>query len=64
MRFSGQFTLSVDCARQGTSYKYVVVKKGNVHWEVLLEFPSRYLGGIVNRFLSIPKKYLKPGGKL
>ena len=27
MRFSGQFTLSVDCARQGTSYKYVVVKK-------------------------------------
>ena len=64
MRFSGQFTLSVDCARQGTSYKYVVVKKGNVHWEGLLEFPSRFPGGIVNRFLSIPKKYLKPGGKL
>ena len=64
MRFSGQFTLSVDCARQGTSYKYVVVKKGNVHWEDLPEFPPGYHGGIVNRFLSIPEKYLTPGGKL
>ena len=64
MRFCGQFTLSVDCARQGTSYKYVVVKKGNVHWEGLPEFPSRYPGAIVNRFLSIPKKYLNAGGKL
>ena len=64
MRFSGQFTLSLDCARQGTSYKYVVVKKGAVHWEYLLEFPSRHYGAIVNRFLSIPEKHLQPGGKV
>lgn len=64
MRFSGQFTLTVDCARQGTSYKYVVVKKGTVHWELLPEFPPRFYGAIVDRFLSIPKKHLKPGGKL
>ena len=63
MRFSGQFTLTVDCARQGTTYKYVVVKKGAVHWELLPEFPPRYYGAIVDRFLSIPKKYLKAGGK-
>ena len=64
MRFRGQFTLSLDCARQGTSYKYVVVKKGVVHWEYLPEFPSRHYGAIVNRFLSIPEKYLQPGGKV
>lgn len=63
-RFSGQFTLTVDCARKGTSYKYVLVKKGAVYWELLPEFPSRYNGGVVKRFLSIPEKYLKPGGKL
>lgn len=64
MRFSGQVTLTVDCARKGTSYKYVVVKKGATHWECLLEFPPKYVGGIVDRFLSIPEEYLKPGGKL
>ena len=63
MRFSGQFTLTVDCARQGTSYKYVLVKKGAVHWELLPEFPPRHDKAIVNRFLSIPPEYLKPGGK-
>lgn len=64
MRFSGQFTLSLDCARKGTSYKYVVVKKGDVHWEHLPEFSPRHYGAIVNRFLSIPEKYLLPGGKV
>ena len=63
-RFSGQFTLTVDCARKGTSYKYVVVKKGAVYWESLPEFTSRNCEAIVNRFLSIPNQYLKPGGKL
>lgn len=64
MRFSGQFTFSVDCARQGTSYKYVVVKKGDLQYEHLAEFPPKGSGTVVNRFLSIPDKYLNPGGKL
>ena len=64
MRFTGQFTLSLDRAQRGTGYKYVVVKKGVVHYEYLPEFRPRYGGGIVNRFLHIPDKCLKPGGKL
>lgn len=64
MRFSGQLTLSVDCARQGTSYKYVVVQKGDPHYEYLAEFPPKCSGTVVNRFLSIPDKCLNPGGKL
>ena len=64
MRFSGQLTLSVDCAREGTSYKYVVVKKEDLHYEYLAEFPPKRHGTVVNRFLSIPDKYLNPGGKL
>ena len=64
LRFSGQFTVSMDRARGGTDYKYVVLKKGIIHWEYLTEFRPRHYGGIVNRFLFIPDKYLKPGGKL
>jgi len=60
LRFSGQFTVSMDRAERGTDYKYVVLKKGIIHWEYLTEFRPRY-GGIVNRFLFIPDKYLKPG---
>lgn len=63
MHFSGQFTLSMDRARRGTDYKYVILKKGTIHWEYLAEFPPKYRGGIVNRFLSVPDKCLKPGGK-
>ena len=63
MCYSGQFTLSMDRAQRGTDYKYVIVKKGVVHWEYLAEFRPRYHGGIVNRFLFIPEKYLKPGGE-
>ncbi|KAJ7339374.1 hypothetical protein OS493_005768 [Desmophyllum pertusum] len=61
MSFSGQFTLSIDRAKQGTCYKYVVIEKGDVHCEYLAEFPPRNKGEIINRFLSIPDKYLKPG---
>jgi len=62
LRFSGQCILSMDRAQRGTKYKYVVLKKGNVHWEYLTEFQPRY-GGIVDRFLSIPDKHLNPGAK-
>ena len=41
-----------------------MIKKGCIHYEYLAEFQPRYTGGIVNRFLRIPDKYLKPGGKL
>ena len=64
MRFKGQFTLSIRFARKGTFYKYAVIKKGDIHYEYLAEFLPRYRGGIVNRFLRIPEKNLKPGGKI
>ena len=64
MRFKGQFTLSIRFAQKGTFYKYAVIKKGDIHYEYLAEFLPRYRGGIVNRFLRIPEKYLKPGGKI
>lgn len=63
MLFRGQFTITLDRARKGTRYKYVVVKKGEVYWEDLLEFPAVQYNGIVDRSLKIPEKYLKPGGK-
>lgn len=62
MHFSGQCTLTIDRAWKGTRYKYVVVKRGVVFWEELVEFQPRYRGAIVERFLSIPTKYLNPGG--
>ena len=62
--YRGQFTLSLDRARKGTFYKYVVVKKGRVHWEQLPEFPPKYgYDSVVNRSLKIPDKRLEPGGK-
>ena len=64
MRFKGQFTLSIRFARKGTFYKYAVIKKGDIHYEYLAEFLPRYRGGIVDRFLRISEKYLKPGGKI
>lgn len=63
MSFRGQLTVSLDRARKGTFYKYVVVKKGKVHWEQLPEFPPANYNGIVNRVLKIPEKYLEPGGE-
>lgn len=63
MHFSGQCTLTLDRAKRGTSYKYVIIKKGEVHWEELVEFQSRYNGVITDRFLYIPEKHLKSGGK-
>lgn len=60
--FRGQFTISPDLARRGTFYKYLVVKKGNLHYEELPEFPSMYRG-YVNRFLKIPERHVEPGGK-
>ena len=63
MRFKGQFTLNIDLAREGTFYKYAVIKKGDVHYEYLTEFQPKISGAIVDRFLCIPQEYLKPGGK-
>ena len=63
MLFRGQFTISLDRAREGTFYKYVVVRKGEVYYEELPEFPPVEYYRIVNRSLRIPEKYLKPGGK-
>ena len=63
MLFRGQFTLSLERARRGTFYKYVVVKKGSPHWEELPEFPPRDYYGIVNRVLKIPQEHLEPGGE-
>ena len=42
----------------------MIIKKKAVLWEELIEFKSRYGGAIVDRFLSIPEKYLERGGKL
>ncbi|XP_022800357.1 E3 ubiquitin-protein ligase rnf213-alpha-like [Stylophora pistillata] len=61
MHFTGQFTLTVSRAQKGTSYKYVIVKKGSVLWEELVEFQPRYREDIMNRFLNIPSKHLKQG---
>lgn len=63
MLFRGQFTICLDRARKGVSYKYLVVNNREVYWEGLPEFPPIQSYGIVNRFLKIPKPYLKPGGK-
>ena len=64
MLFRGQFTINLDRARKETFYKYVVVKKGKVHWEQLPEFPRMYGNkSIVNRLLNIPDKNIKQGGK-
>lgn len=64
MHFTGQFTLTVSRAQKGTSYKYVIIKKGNVEWEELVEFQPRFRGDIIDRFLYIPSKYLKQGGEI
>ena len=64
LRFFGRCTLSISRAQKGTNYKYVIIKEGEVLWEQLVEFQSRCSGAIVDRFLSIPGKYLKRGGKL
>ena len=62
--FRGQFTITLKRARWGTAYKYLVVKKGKVHYEELPEFPAKYgYNSIVNRVLKIPDKHIEPGGK-
>ena len=64
MLFRGQFTISLDRARKGTFYKYVVVKKGTVHWEQLPEFPPKWGDeSIVDRVLKIPDRHIEQGGK-
>ena len=64
MHFTGQFTLTVSRAQKGTSYKYVIIKKGNVVWEELVEFQPRFREDIIDRYLYIPSKYLKQGGEI
>lgn len=59
--YRGQLSLSLDRARRGILYKYLVVKKGKSHWEDLSDFVTLF--GIVNRALKIPERYIKPGGK-
>ena len=62
--FRGRFTITLDRARWGTAYKYLVVKKGKPYYEELPEFPAKYgYYSIVNRSLKIPDKHVKPGGK-
>ena len=60
--YEGTLTLTIDRARSGVSYKYVLVHKGKAEYEALPEFPSLSCGD-VNRFLRIPDKYLKANGK-
>ena len=62
MLYRGQVTLSVDRACRATSYKYLVVKRGEIIWEDLSEFA--YSNSIVNRVLKIPEQYIRSGGKL
>ncbi|KAL9988396.1 hypothetical protein ACROYT_G002834 [Oculina patagonica] len=59
--YRGQFTISLDRARKGTFYKYVVVKKGAVYWEELPEFPPHHYSTIVDRALKIPDDHIEPG---
>ena len=42
----------------------MIIKKGNVVWEELVEFQPRFRGDIIDRFLYIPSKYLKQGGEI
>lgn len=63
MHFSGQCTLTMAQAWRGIEYKYMIVKKGDVYWEYLAEFPPTARGAIVNRILKIPENFIKPGGK-
>ena len=62
MLYFGSVTISLHLAHSGTCYKYVVMKKGEEHWEDLDEYASNSQS-IVNRGLSIPEQYLKAGGK-
>lgn len=62
MLYRGQVTLSVHRAYRGTSYKYLVVKRGAITWEDLSEYS--YSHSIVNRVLKIPEQYIRAGGKL
>ncbi|XP_015758589.1 PREDICTED: uncharacterized protein LOC107337867 [Acropora digitifera] len=57
--YRGRVTLSVDQANRGTSYKYLVVKTGNITWEDLSQYG--YTRSIFNRVLKVPEKYIRPG---
>lgn len=63
MFFCGQFIIIFDRVCKGICYKYVVVKKGEVYWEDLLEFLVVQYNGIVDWLFKILEKYLKFGGK-
>ena len=65
MLFRGQFTITLDRARCGTAYKYLVINKEEIYYEELPEFPPKYgYSSIVNRSLKIPEDRIEPGGKL
>ncbi|XP_022801884.1 E3 ubiquitin-protein ligase rnf213-alpha-like, partial [Stylophora pistillata] len=60
--FRGKFILDLDRARKDIFYKYLVVKKGVLHWEELPEAPSSFLSeGIFNRAIRIPENGIKAG---
>ena len=64
MHFRGQLTITLDRARCGTAYKYLMDNKGELYYEELPEFPPKYgYSSIVNRSLKIPENYIEPGGK-
>ncbi|PFX19442.1 E3 ubiquitin-protein ligase RNF213 [Stylophora pistillata] len=60
MYYIGRCTLSIQRVYDGTRYKYVIMKNGEVLWEQLIEF-QRPRGFIVDRYLLIPEGHLKPG---
>lgn len=59
--YRGQLAISLDRARKGILYKYLLVKKGKSYWEDLSDFSTFF--GNVNRALKIPERAIKPGGK-
>lgn len=63
MSFCGQLIVSFDWVCKGIFYKYVVVKKGKVYWEQLLEFLLVIYYGIVNWVFKILEKYFEFGGE-
>lgn len=62
MLLRGQIKVPVILAERKVSYKYVVVTKGKLQYEELVEFTSKF-GSITNRCLVIPKEFAKENGK-
>ena len=59
-RGEGTVTISLTRAREGISYKYLVVKKEKEYWEDLSEFSDDVYA---NRSLKFPRDSITAGGK-